>query len=764
MDSLLKFKIDGKFRDPIDIASKDSKFIGRNQEIKRLQYIIGNRNSATVLISGMRGIGKTSFVREVIRRGTDKQLLPIEISCANLFPEQDNIKSNVLKSLIRNLYFTVSKLDIGESLKKEVSELYDKTFLTELKESNVAELVASTQAQVTSKNVQEVTTKIELDPSLKNVLLVSLSTVLTGIMAYPVYSAHIDWYWKFGGVILILLGSFALISKVSIRNTKEQEASITEGVVEKNNISKSAKLDLSDDTLEIGLKSILEGLKERKIVFILDELDKIEVEEQDNHPIYQIIKLLKNLFTLSNAIYIFITDDTFYYDFQERLGKNKYSSISTLFTDKIFLTVHYSDEVAGIIDKLAIGEISNTQLFEKFRLFVSWEASNHIFNVHNILDRFTYYDESGEPYIALKKPSTSEKGNLPDNWEIVGNMQKFLSVIYKRHLYDMDFSINEKLYLTLRQITKILMDDWEIKVIDDNYLGILHEDMVTQLQIPNDEKLRLDFSGAIEDLLKTIERTEYAISNEIEKKAEPAVETSPSMNIVTYELTQGKEPAIEEMEHFKILSYEQVFVDSVNSFENKLNLVKQAQLPINTNYQKILNKHNRLILPIKNEEAKNRLRKSAIESATRDIQNTEKELIEETKSLLISKYSSRELNPIGQYSADHIKATFPILAKFVDTFTITGNDLTSLGIPASNNYVCFGFNITQEQYNEYMKIPHKDRVALNVYIINILITDDCKKLNIFRGQKWTDLCMKKDLSNIHEVNRFISGLVRDRLS
>ena len=92
MSEVLKFKLKKGGRNPIDVGADTSTFCGREPDIRRLTHLVLNRESASVLISGVRGVGKTSFVREVLRRITkdkDKKLKTVYISLADISLDED---------------------------------------------------------------------------------------------------------------------------------------------------------------------------------------------------------------------------------------------------------------------------------------------------------------------------------------------------------------------------------------------------------------------------------------------------------------------------------------------------------------------------------------------------------------------------------------------------------------------------------------------------------------------------------------------------
>lgn len=62
----LRLRLKPNFREPI---TSGAGFVGREAKIARLTAVLRHRASATVLVSGHRGVGKTTLVDEAIRRG-----------------------------------------------------------------------------------------------------------------------------------------------------------------------------------------------------------------------------------------------------------------------------------------------------------------------------------------------------------------------------------------------------------------------------------------------------------------------------------------------------------------------------------------------------------------------------------------------------------------------------------------------------------------------------------------------------------------------
>src|SRR3989344_6595731 len=89
-------------------------YVGREHELQSLQSTLLNNDSASILISSVRGVGKTSFVHKALSTAGDK-IHPIFVnaghvmsSCTeeNLPGKEESLpKRKLLNSLIRSAYF-----------------------------------------------------------------------------------------------------------------------------------------------------------------------------------------------------------------------------------------------------------------------------------------------------------------------------------------------------------------------------------------------------------------------------------------------------------------------------------------------------------------------------------------------------------------------------------------------------------------------------------------------------------------------------------
>ena len=123
---------------PLDLCQKDlKKFIGRVQDIKNFSVDISSTDSATIVVTGHRGVGKTSFVNIMeYAVGFEKKFLHqyIKVNIPNLIPcyhkiqlEPDEEVKSILSKSLSSLLFSINQFAEEKNLKsktpKQITEL-----------------------------------------------------------------------------------------------------------------------------------------------------------------------------------------------------------------------------------------------------------------------------------------------------------------------------------------------------------------------------------------------------------------------------------------------------------------------------------------------------------------------------------------------------------------------------------------------------------------------------------------------------------------
>lgn len=254
-------------------------------------------NNSCFLISGYRGTGKTTLVNK-IEEEIEKEIEGNNYVFVHLNISKYENYSLVLRKLIREIYLTLSSNKVYEQIKNKqlietIELLYDHTFYEIFKSSNV-------------KDLKEFNINIEGNFNLKDVIK-SLTPLVIVVLAS--LNISFDILAKMSGswdlLLLALSICWFLISGLKL-NIKNQKMNST--------LEELNRKSLYDDEIaEYHLKNILEELMKEniKVIFVFDELDKIENEIDMTN----IISDLKPLLLSDLASFIVISGQKLYYKF-----------------------------------------------------------------------------------------------------------------------------------------------------------------------------------------------------------------------------------------------------------------------------------------------------------------------------------------------------------------------------------------------------------------------------------------------------------------
>lgn len=382
-------------------------FVGREQEIESLKNIILGNTSSAVLIASVRGIGKTSFVHKTLFeiKNIHKNIHPVFVNIGHALENEDckknaSSKKLVLISLIRAIHFNeVFKND------KKLEDLYDRCF-GKYKEER--------EESKETNTVKNVGVKAELKTNGRT--LIQLLSVLT-----------ISLGFYFNEVLLrILIGFLGIITLFLSFNWEKNWLQKTIG-------KKTLVIDDSTEYLEIEFENWLrskEDKENKKIVFVIDELDKIGEEES-----LKAIKEYKNLFNRSFAHFLFLSSQkAFDLVMADREKDVKDGGIfPTLFTHTIYLSLPKSEELRNYL--LQIFKPTNkSDENEKEELinYILFRSGNDFFDLKRNISDFILFDNDGEPFIDTNKikegdpnfSGVSKLFNYVDQWFLRKNLKE----------------------------------------------------------------------------------------------------------------------------------------------------------------------------------------------------------------------------------------------------------------------------------------------------------------------------------------------------
>lgn len=147
MKIILKKDWDVDISAPLVDKTVKGHFVGRDRETNLLSSEILRRNSGSILVSGHRGVGKTSLVYKAIwnarDKDKDKKFIPILLNASQLEAhskhkenqEEGSIEAKeIIENLIRRLYSaTVNLQELNKDTKEKIEDLYRKAVAQKFK-------------------------------------------------------------------------------------------------------------------------------------------------------------------------------------------------------------------------------------------------------------------------------------------------------------------------------------------------------------------------------------------------------------------------------------------------------------------------------------------------------------------------------------------------------------------------------------------------------------------------------------------------------
>lgn len=338
-------------------------YVGREDELQSLRFTLLNNDSASILISSVRGVGKTSFVHKALST-ISKDVHPIfvnsghVISCCKegcLLP-----KRKLLNSLIRSAYF-----EFKDSV-PEIRNLYYKA-IGKFKEYKTI--------QESAEKIFEKEVGLTKEFNLRHVFIISgavLSAV--GIMSQV-------WWVKIIGILGTISMPVSFIWKTKWTNSLR-------GIIGQETI-----IENSDDYIELLFERWLRKQKDKKLVFVIDELDKVTDEAQA----LRLIKEYKNLFSRSFAKFIFITgEDAYLLTKKDRESRAADGGIfPTLFTHVYYLPLPTTSDLEKYFaDIFSEKENASEEDCKQLKSYLLFRSKNDFFSLKNLINDLVHPEDS----------------------------------------------------------------------------------------------------------------------------------------------------------------------------------------------------------------------------------------------------------------------------------------------------------------------------------------------------------------------------------
>jgi len=337
-------------------------YVGREDELQNLKFTLVNNDSASILISSVRGVGKTSFVHKALSI-VSKDIHPIFVNAGHVMScckEEGLPKRELLNSLIRSAYFEFKNQD------SEIEDLYYKA---------IGKFKEYKSIQESEEKISEKEVGLTKEFNIKHVFVISGAVLATvGIMSEI-------WWTKIVGILGTISIPIPFIWNTKLTN-KLREILGQETVLENSN-----------DYIELLFERWLRKQKDKKLVFVIDELDKITDEKQA----LKLIKEYKNLFSRSFAKFIFITGEEAYLltEKERELKAEDGGIFPTLFTHVYYLPLpttadlekYFSDIFS---EKDSVSDEEDKQL----KNYLLFRAKNDFFSLKNLINDLVHIEDN----------------------------------------------------------------------------------------------------------------------------------------------------------------------------------------------------------------------------------------------------------------------------------------------------------------------------------------------------------------------------------
>lgn len=273
-----------------ELSDDERLFVGRLDDVEEFAHRLMRSHGGAFLITGYRGVGKTSFVNRVLRRlaETGKERRKLDIappglspSSGALFethsPDREGVREHV--ELIDLRFNMARPLDLMHVLHH---------------------IIRGIHRRLIEKGLWR-----RLDPELRRDLKLAVERTSMSITLKTAQGIEVGPSWsKVSNLGLKLTGS---------REKEVEYAAYDEFAAEHDLISIARRLTRARLDLTPSPLGRLWNRARRKppatrlhVVFVFDELDKIQTEDGEESPVTKIIASLKNLLTTSGIAFIFI--------------------------------------------------------------------------------------------------------------------------------------------------------------------------------------------------------------------------------------------------------------------------------------------------------------------------------------------------------------------------------------------------------------------------------------------------------------------------
>ncbi|MHA2135922.1 MAG: ATP-binding protein [Candidatus Thorarchaeota archaeon] len=406
MKIVLKDDWDAQVKPPMDRKEPIGWFAGREREVALLANEMSRRKSGSILVSGYRGVGKTSLTYKALADVDKKEnVIIVLLNAAQLEAESEGQGQidprRIIENLIRRLYSTGRDLGsrgkkaLDPKVKKRIEALYRKAVAAKFEQKEAL----SAREESSRETVEEVAQQIVRQDRSEALINTFFWTIAISVL----FSQLLPWDWANYLISLIL----AIPVPYSINLTRRKSVTTRRSRRSERRTDEVYEFDSSIGNLEFDLEQIHRDISQmgRKIIYVIDELDKL-----DSDSVREVLKFFKNLFTISEALFIFVGGEEMY-DLGESQELDELGYLHdihrpkeyTYFTSKYFLARPLWSDLNRYLDNIVEAmESSNMNEYSVLKRALCFEAKNDFFDLRScIRDRISDFDGSSHPIIEV---------------------------------------------------------------------------------------------------------------------------------------------------------------------------------------------------------------------------------------------------------------------------------------------------------------------------------------------------------------------------
>jgi hypothetical protein len=385
-------------------ALDNSEFTGRNPEQDKLLSFLRNPLGGTLLIAGERGSGKSTLVNHTVSK-IKTEVVPRFL--AGKFTREKLVK-------VELPYLPKHLVELGEAEDSKKAELTS-LILRALSQTLVAE------------NGERINPKVPIPKS---------------------------WFRPIGyNRGLKELDKLTRFTEITQNNSSSLKMKLSKLVDMGGSKQLSYVYDLSDTILEVKLRRLFNTYaKQLKLVFIFDELDKLDGQKLD---VLDFVHFLKNLFTHSGAHFIFIATDSIYLKLEKEISSKPYGIEHTLFTEKFLLNnLNPRDFQTWFKKFFDVKSDEYSSDFYEMMYSLAWHTKQHPYDALNLLRRSQVTEKDGN-FV-----DTEMLDGFFDSltWTYHSTMQTFVDYVYGKHCDLNDNHFNKILYRSIRTASQYVIN------------------------------------------------------------------------------------------------------------------------------------------------------------------------------------------------------------------------------------------------------------------------------------------------------------------